>query len=485
MLPCVCPKKRAGVAKLADARDLGSRIARCAGSSPVSGTYCSANFSLRSTILFSRKLKFALHYNLNTTIHERSPIARELEINVDEAELQSAFDDAYKTMRGRLSLPGFRPGKAPLAIVKKLHGDAIEGDTLEKLAQKKFREAAEEHKIEPLGAPVMTDLHRHPGQGAHFKIMYEVQPTIEIKDFTGMEVEKKNLTITDKDVTDRIERLRFGLAEREPTSKVDDAHTIVKIQMTELEVPEGKEGGRSEETEIYLADPEIIPELQKAIVGAEVGAKLIVELPHRTREPGTDMMKEEVGRVEVSVLEAQKVLLPALDEALIKKISEDKFSTEEELRGEIKRGLEESAAKHTEENLEEQIVAKLMEMHPFEVPRAISNAILGQMLEEREQDNVRRGFPATYGIDDAKFREQYQPIADARAKWMLLRDKLIESEGIEATDEDLEKLAEEESAKYGVAKENLLKYYHKHDSIQNRIVSDKLSARLREKVKIV
>jgi trigger factor len=422
---------------------------------------------------------------LTATIHEKSQIARELEIKVDEAELQKAFDEAYKTMRPRLSLPGFRPGKAPLGLVKRLHGDAIEGDTLEKLAQDKFREAAEEYKIEPLGAPVMTDLHRHPGDGAHFKIMYEIAPTIEIKDYTGIEIEKKLLTITDTDVTDRIERLRFGLAEREPATKVEDVHTIVKIEMRELDVAEDREPGTSEQTEIYLADPEINLELQKALLGVEVGATVAVELPHQKREPGTDMMKEGIGRVEVTVLEAQRVLLPALDEALIKKISEDKFSTEEELRNEIKRGLEESAAKKSEEDLEEQIVSKIMEMHPFEVPRTISNAILGQMIEEREQENVRRGFPANYGVDEPGFRQQYQPIADARAKWMLLREKLLESEAIEATDEDLEKLAEEESAKYGVSKENLLKYYHKHESIQNRIVSDKLGARLREKVKIV
>jgi trigger factor len=331
----------------------------------------------------------------------------------------------------------------------------------------------------------MTDLHRHAGEGAHFKIMYEIAPNIEIQDFSGIEIEKKNITITDADVTDRIERLRFGLAEREPAAKAEDTHTIVKIEMRELDVAEGAEPGKSEQTEIYLADPEINLDLQKALLGAEVGATVVVELPHQKREPGTELMKEGIGRVEVTVVEAQRVVLPALDEALIKKISEDKFSTEEELRNEIRNGLEQSVAKKSEEDLEEQIVSKIMEMHPFEVPRTISNAILGQMIEEREQDNVRRGFPATYGIDDAAFREQYRPIADARAKWMLLREKLIESEGIEVTDEDLEKLAEEESAKYGVPKENLLKYYAKHESISNRLISDKLGARLRENVKIV
>ena len=422
---------------------------------------------------------------MTTTLHEHGAVARELEIKVDESEVQKAFEDAFRTMRPRLNLPGFRPGKAPIGLIKKMHGEAIEGDALEKLGQEKFREAAEELKIEPLGAPVMTDLHRHPGEGAHFRIMYEIQPDIHIRDYTGIEIQKKKIEITDADVADRIERLRFGMAEREPTARVESPQTIVKIHMTELDIPEDREAGRSDETEIYLADPEIIPELQQAILGKEVGESVVLELPRRTKEPGADLMKEERGRVEVTITEAQKVLLPPIDEAFVKKVSEDKFSTEQELRTEMRTGLERSAEKAIEEDLEEKMVSKLIEMNPFEVPHAITNAILGQMLEEREQENVRRGFPANYAIDEQEFRERNTPIAEARGKWVMLRDKLIESENIEVTDEDLEKLAEEESAQYGLPKENLLKYYHKHDTIRNRLTTEKLTQRLREKFKIV
>src|SRR5205823_8913520 len=99
-----------------------------------------------------------------------SQVLRELEIFVGEDEVNTAFDEAYKNIRPRITLPGFRPGKAPMSVIKKMHGDAIEGDTLEKIAQEKFKEYAETEKLQPIGAPVMTDLHRHHGEGAHFKI---------------------------------------------------------------------------------------------------------------------------------------------------------------------------------------------------------------------------------------------------------------------------------------------------------------------------
>jgi trigger factor len=421
---------------------------------------------------------------LTTTIHERSEVGRELEIFIDEAELQKAFDVAYKSMRPRLSLPGFRPGKAPISLVKRLHGDAIEGDALEKLAEEKFREVAEENKIEMLGSPVMTDLHRHPGEGAHFKIAYEISPAIDLKDFSEVEVEKRIIPIKPEDIDRMIERMRFRRATREPADTIENDQAVVRLSFAEANDTEGATPKTSEE-EAFLADPDILPELKDKLIGHKAGDVIRLELPTRSNKTGEPPGEEKPQMADVTILEIEKVTLPELTEEFIKDISMDRATNIEELRDVVGKELEDARTKASDEDLEERIVQKLLELHPFEVPRAISNAILDQMIEEKQQDNVRHGFPATYALDDAEFRERNRPIAEARGKWTLLRQKLIESEGLEATDEDLEKLAEEESAKYGLTKENLLKYYHKHDSIQNRIVSDKLGAMLREKVKVV
>jgi len=420
---------------------------------------------------------------LTTTIHERSQVARELEIRVDEAELQQAFDEAYKTMRPRLSLPGFRPGKAPISVVKRLHGDAIEGDALEKLAQEKFREAVEEQKLEPIGHPVMVDLHRHPGEGAHFKIAYEIAPKIELQDLSQIEVEKRVIPVTEKDIDKMIERMRFRRATREPADVINDDQVVVRLSFAETNAPEGETPKTSEE-EAYLGDPDILPELKNALIGHKAGDVVRIELPTRRNAAGEPVSEEKMEAADVTVLSIEKVTLAEVTEEFIKEVSNNRASTTDELRDVVRKELDEARTKASEEDLEERIVAKLLELHSFEVPHTISHAIIQQMLEEREQENARRGFPPLYGINEEEFHQQNHPIAEARGKWILLRDKLISSEGIEATDEDLEKLAEEESAKYGLPKENLLKYYHKHDSIQNRIISDKLGALLRQKVKV-
>jgi trigger factor len=418
---------------------------------------------------------------LETKLHERSAIARELEIFVDEAELQTAFDEAYKTLRPRLALPGFRPGKAPISLVKKMHGDSIEGETLEKLAQEKFRAAVDEMKLEPIGTPVMTDLHRHNGEGAHFKIAYEIAPEINIQDFSGMEVEQPVYAFDDQDVEEHIHRVRFNSSTREETDSVDSEEVIATINMRELEAEEGREPSASNGVQVYLADPEIVPELKQQLMGKKTGDKIETELPRGAKKEGEE---PEMGRVELEITKLEKVILPELNEDFIKQITRDKITNEDDLRADVKKELQKAYEQRSNEHLEENIVGELLKRHEFEVPRTVTHAVLDQMLDDAKQENTRRGMPANYGIDEKEYRNRMWPVAEARAKWALLRDKLIEAEKLESTDEDLEALAKKEAEMYGLPAENLLKYYQKTESIKNRIVSEKLGKLLRERVKI-
>ena len=406
-------------------------------------------------------------------------------MHIEEAELAKSIDDAYRELRPKLSLPGFRPGKAPLGLIRKMHGEAIEGDTLEELAQKKFQEAVKELDLKPIGVPVMTDLHRHAGEGAHFSVAYEIAPEIVLHDMSDVEVVKDVVTITDEDVEERIHRLLYSEATKEPADQIDGDEYVATVSIKDATAEEGKEAVQNEGLEVYLADPDVLPEIRDALMGKAIDDTVKIELPKTPRRTkGDEEIPVEMGEVEITVTGIQKVVLPELDETLVKKLSRDKFSTPEELRADMKEQLQKHADEHSEEHLEERIVRAFLDHHDFEVPRTISRVVLDQMMEEAKEENTRRGFPANYSIDDKEFDKEMLPIAEARGKWLLLREKLIEDESIEATDIDLEELAEKEAAQYGLPKENLLKYYSKNDSIKSRIVGEKLGGVLRSMVKI-
>ncbi|MEP7235970.1 MAG: trigger factor, partial [Ignavibacteriota bacterium] len=373
------------------------------------------------------------------------------------------------------------PGKAPMSIVKKLHGDAIEGDTLEKIAQDKFKEYAEEQKLEPIGRPIMTDLHRHNGEGAHFKISYEVKPEFDLKDYSGMEIEQPVYSTTDKDVDERIHYLRFNFSTREESNEINGTESIVNITFQEQEPGADGALAPAQTTDVYLYDPQVVPELRDALLNKKQGEAFKITLPKTSDDP--DAVKI-MAPLEVTINKIEKVILPDMTEEFIKKISRDKASNELEVRLLVREELEENAKRKSTEALESNMVNALLKLHEFQVPRTITHTLVDSMIQELKDENKRRGYPEDYGLDVEEYRKLGWNTAETRGKWLLLRDKIIEAEGLEAGEEDLAVLAERDAAQYGIAKENLLKYYLANDEIKEKVKSEKLVTRLKEKMKI-
>jgi trigger factor len=413
---------------------------------------------------------------VETKIHKKSQVLRELEVFVDEQELQSVLDKALRDIRPRLTLPGFRPGKAPLSVVKKLHGDAIEGEALEKMAQEKFQIIVEEQKLEPIGRPVMTDLHRHHGEGAHFRIAYEIKPEITLQEYDGVEIEKPIFEITDKEVDERVHYLRFGHAVREETQKVQDKETIVTVTFQELEPNENGEQEPPHSTDVYLYDPQVVDKLREELMGKSVGETFTMMLPKQVAEgPSKDVS------VEIKVDKVLKVTLPEMTEEFCKKISRDKAATEIEVRALVREELQETAKRNSDQILESNMVEALLKRHEFEVPQTVTYAIIDQSIQEAREQNRQRGYPEDHGINIEEYRKNAWSQAEVRAKWLLLRDKIVDAESIEAGDADIDAAAEKDAAQYGIKKENLLEYYKKAEEVKERIKSEKLVELLKKK----
>jgi trigger factor len=413
---------------------------------------------------------------VETKINKKSGVLRELEIFVAEDELNVALENAFKEIRTKLTLPGFRPGKAPIGVVKKMHGEAIEGDTLEKLAQEKFQLAAEEHKLEPIGRPVMTDLHRHHGEGAHFRISYEVKPEIALANYEGLEIEQPVFDISDKDVDERIHYLRFGNAVREDAPKVKDKETIVTLTFKELEPNENGELEPPHTTEVYLYDPQVVDTLREGLIGKKTSETFEMLLPKQS----PDGASKEIN-VSITIDKITALTLPEMTEEFCKKISREKAATELEVRALVREELVATAQRNSEQILEANMVEALLKKHEFEVPQTITYSLIDAGIEEARAENRRKGFPDDYGIDIEEYRKAAWNQAELRGKWLLLREKIVEAEQLDASDEEIEKIAERDAESYGVKKENLLQYYKKNDEIKERIKSEKLVARLKEK----
>ena len=229
-------------------------------------------------------------------------------------------------------------------------------------------------------------------------------------------------------------------------------------------------------TDVYLYDPQVVEKLRDALIGTTVGETLTLDLPKVVGEG-----ESKDTPVIIKIDKALKVTLPELTEEFCKKISRDKAATELEVRMLTREELEANAKTNSAQALEANMVEALLKKHEFEVPNTITYALIDAMIQEARESNRQKGLPEDTNIDVDEYRQRAWGQAQVRGKWLLLRDKIVEAEQIDATPEEIDALAEKDAAAYGIKKENLLTYYRKNEEVLERIKSEKLVQRLREK----
>jgi trigger factor len=411
------------------------------------------------------------------TIHELSPVSREVEVQADAAELQPHFDKAYREYSPKIEIRGFRKGKAPLELIKKLYGDLIEHESLSSIASDLYRQVVQEHQLKPIGEPVIVDMDYRRGEQFRFRVRYDVRPAIQLKEYKGIEVEKPVYRITDEDVENEILRLRRINSKTERVDVVTDDEHVVTVLLQELDetgVP--IVGKKTENLRFYLADPQLEQPFKEALKNAETGGEYRVQFEHDHGDH-----KHSVNAV-LKVSSIEKVVLPEMDDAFAMSVSNGKIGTLAELRESIRKDLMEYWNQRSQRQVLNAIAAEIIRRHEFEVPESLIRSVLEGLLEEIKNQNPGKRLPDDFDVE--KFYQENRAYAIYQSKWALLREEIIRAENIGVEEDELLKLAEEESAKIGIDKERLLSYYRNSEQVKDRLAGDKLIAFLINHAKI-
>jgi trigger factor len=414
---------------------------------------------------------------VQVTITSQSDVQQEVEIQLSNEELQPSFDKAYTKYRGKAEIKGFRKGKAPMELIRKLYGEAIEHESLDDIANDAYHKAMEERNIHPIGTPSMTDMDFKRGQLFRFKIKFEVKPTVALKTYKGIAVTRLVHPVADAEVHDEIEQLRKVHSTTVPADVAADDEHIVTADVQELDdTGSPLVGKKSAGVRFYLADGSLAPEIKGALrhikLDEEVKAKYATH--HDDHEHNV--------HISLTAKKIEKVELPPYDETLVKKVTHDRVTSPEEFRASIRADLERYWNERAEAKVADDIASEIVRQHEFNVPESLVESILDSYVEEMRGRTRDKQLPA--GFDQKKFREERRVYAVWQAKWMLLKDQIAETEKIQVTDEDLEKIAEEEAARSGLAKEKLLPHVKSSEAIRDRVLTGKIAAFLKEHAQI-
>lgn len=404
---------------------------------------------------------------METTINNLSEVSREIEISAKSAEIQHFFDKAYSEYRPKVEIKGFRKGKAPLELVKKLYGDMIEQETLPTVASQLYRDVIKEKDLKPIGDPVIVDLQYERGQDLRVKIQYDVRPEVTLKEYKGIKVERPVHAVTDREVEEEIDRLRRMNATTEVADAAESDETIVVAQVQELD-PTGIPiiGKKTQSARFYLADPQLERPIHDALKGAKKGDDLRVKFQHKHGDHEHDV------HLNITVNAIERVLLPSFDAAFVKTITKDKVGDPEEFKTRLREDLDAYWKEKGRRDVVNAIIAEIIRRHEFQVPESLTRSVLSGLLEDVKNQSPNKQLPADF--DTEQFAQENRAYAIYQSKWALIREEIVAAEGLTATDEDLQALAGKESERLGIDRERLVEYYRSSEPVKDRIVSDKL-----------
>ncbi|WP_394849034.1 trigger factor [Pendulispora brunnea] len=423
---------------------------------------------------------------MQVTVSRISPVILELQIEIPADTVKTEVDKAYTNLAKKAHVKGFRPGKAPRSVLSHLYGPQVQNDVANNIVNTTLPQVLTEKNVTPINTPEVEAGKVDSKETFSYKARFEVSPEIESVTYEGFELTRPQAEITDAMVDEQIERIRQSLATLKAPEPARPAQSgdIVVIDFTlSVDGKEIKDGG-GQGVQLELGSKQVLPELDAGITGKNVGDKFEVTAQFPDRHPREDF-RDKPGVFAITINEIKEKVLPNLDDEFAKDVGQ--FQTLVELRADVHTRLQKSAKDQVDTAIAEQIVEKLNEANPVEVPPSLVQQQCKLMETQILQQARRAGQPITQE-QWASLHGAIHADAEKKVRAGLLMAHIAKTLEIKVTDEDLEKgIAElaEETGKNVAKVRAEYREKGKRDILIGMILEDKILDLLEGKSKIV
>jgi trigger factor len=392
-------------------------------------------------------------------------VKQEVEFEVPYEELTPHFEKAYEKYRKKLSVPGFRKGKVPVSMLKKMYKEVIEQGSMEDVSNELFRDYLKENKVPILGEGSLLDMDYEPDGIFKFKVQYEIKPEFELKQYKELELTKTTYPVTDTSLDDEVKYLRSKNCTYEETDKITDDEFVITLDVQKLDDTNFPIIGESEKgVKFYLNDHHLNKELKEQLKTFEKGEEKVLTLTPKEGE------KQEKYKAKAEKIE--KIILPELNKEFFDKFYKDEAKDENEFRELVRKDLEKIYSDMSNQELRNTIVNELIKINEIPVPEVLVNNILDSYIEDIKHQSPKRELPADF--NEEEYRKTRRVDAILQVKWLLIREKLIDLEKIEITEADLQPLIEADAKKYNLPVDKIKSIYEKNEDIKYKLMDNKL-----------
>lgn len=399
---------------------------------------------------------------MQVSVENTSALERRMTIGVPAERIETEVNKRLQQTARRAKVPGFRPGKVPMSVIRQRYEASARQEALGDLIQETFYEAVVEQKLNPAGAPAVEPKVFEKGKDLEYVATFEVFPEFEVKGLDGIEIERQDASVEDADIDKMLDVLRKQGTRYEAVDRAAANDDQVTIDFVGTQDGEAFAGGSAEGTKLVLGSGRMIPGFEDGLVGAKAGDERVLDLTFPEDYQNLDLAGK-AAQFKVTVKEVAAPELPELNEAFFKQFGVEE-TTVEGFRAEVRKNMERELRQALKTKVKNQVMDGLLAANQIDVPAAlISNEVDRLRVQAVQQfgGNIQREqLPAELFSEQAK----------RRVLLGLIIAEMVKQFELKPDDARVRELIEEMAAAYQEP-EQVVKWYYQNEQQLNEVRS--------------
>ena len=403
---------------------------------------------------------------------EKSRVALTIEVGAEEFE--AAVNKAYLKMRGKMNVPGFRPGKAPRKMIESMYGaEVFYEEAVNAVLPDAYESAVDEQKLEVVGYP-QVEIESVGKEGAVFKCTVAVYPEVELGQYKGLEAVKAEVKVVAADVNARLKEMADRNSRLVAVERAVKKGDTANIDFEGFDNGVAFEGGKGDAFDLEIGSGSFVPGFEDQLIGMKAGEEKDIDITFPENYTPELAGKPVVFHVKVNEVKVKE--LPAIDDEFAKDVSE--FDTLKELKADIKKKMIEERTTAAQRAFEDVLMTKVAEGVKADIPEEMIELQAQQLVDGFKQQLAAQGIPYDQylkmtGMEEAKIMADAKEPAANQVKMDLAIRAIIKAEGLEVSDEEVETEMKNVADKYGMDLDTVKKYLRTED-VKEQVMREKV-----------
>jgi len=391
-------------------------------------------------------------------------LSHEFAITIPAADIEAKVSARLGELVTQVNIPGFRPGKAPVSLLRKRYGEAVRGEVLQQAVNESMSQALEERELQPAVHPKIEVKEAGDGKDFEFTMAVDVLPVIETMDFRELELERLKATPDDAQIEEALERMSKEYAQPQPVEKARKAKAgdIVVIDFEGSIDGEVFEGGAAQGFYLELGSGRFIPGFEDQLIGVEPGAKVTVDVTF-PEDYGNAELAGKAAVFAVEVKELREKVDATIDDEFAKSLGMDDLAA---LKGQLRERMEREYAEMARGRMKRELLDKLDAAHQFEGPNAMIEGELESIWSQFEAARKRNELDAEDAEkSDDEIRAEYRKIAERRVRLGLLLNAVAQRNNIDVGAEEINRALIQQAQMFPGQEQQIIELYRKNENL--------------------